>query len=180
MSPRFVRLAGVFYGSLVVVAVLWNTLRGRETEFLGDSILASLALGVLTAVGTLTLGLLAYRLLPALRSLSDELGPRLVDGTDYGSLVLISVFSGVGEEALFRGAVQEEFGLVPAAIIFGLLHVGPNRRYLAWTAWAVLAGFVFGYLYALTGGLLAPMVAHSLHNAATFVIWKRSRSAKAG
>lgn len=98
-----------------------------------------------------------------------------MDGADRGSLLLVSVFSGVGEEVFFRGAVQQEFGLLVASVLFGVVHVGPDRRYLVWTAWAVLAGFLFGVLYDFTGGLLAPILAHAAHNAATLLLWKRSR-----
>ena len=98
-----------------------------------------------------------------------------MDGAGRGGLLLVSVFSGVGEEAFFRGAVQQEFGIVAASFVFGLVHVGPDRRYLFWTGWAVLAGFLFGALYAATGGLLAPILAHVAHNAATLLLWKRAR-----
>ena len=177
MSPRFVRFAALFYGSLALVAALWCGLRGLDVRLLGESPAGSLLLGALTAVCTVSLGLLAYRLIPALRSISGDLAPRLVDGADSGSLVLVSIFSGVGEEAFFRGAVQQEFGLVVASLLFGLAHIGPDRRYLVWTAWAVLAGFVFGSIYDLSGGLLAPVIAHAGHNAATLLLWKRSRKA---
>jgi uncharacterized protein len=180
VGPRFVRFAALFYGSLVVVAALWCGLRGFELRLIGDRTSVSLLLGALTAVCTVSLGLLAYRLLPVLRKISEELAPRLVDGADSTSLVLVSVFSGVGEEAFFRGAVQQEFGLVIASLLFGLAHVGPDRRYLVWTAWAVLAGFVFGVLYEVSGGLLAPVFAHSAHNAATLLLWKRSRRSLGG
>jgi len=180
LSPRFVRFAALFYGSLTVVAAIWCGLRGFGVSLTGQSPAASLLLGATTAACTLSLGLLAYRVLPALRSISEELAPRLVDGADRRSLVLVSVFSGVGEEAFFRGAIQQEFGLVAASLLFGLAHIGPDRRYLVWTAWAVLAGFVFGALYDLSGGLLAPVSAHAAHNAATLLLWKRSRTKKAG
>jgi CAAX protease family protein len=180
MGPRFVRLAGVFYGLLVVAAALLNGLRGRELRWVGDSITLGLLVGLLSAAATVSLGLLVYRLLPLMQKIADELAPRLVDGVDTGSLVLVSVFSGVGEEVFFRGALQPEFGLVAASLIFGLLHVGPDRRYLVWTAWAIFAGFLFGVLYEATGGLLAPVLAHSLHNAATLVLWKRSRAGLKG
>ena len=175
MGPRFVRFAALFYGSLAVVAALWCGLRGFDVRLLGESPAASVLLGLITAACTVSLGLLAYRALPSLREISEELAPRLVDGADSTSLVLVSIFSGVGEEAFFRGAVQQEFGLVVASVLFGLAHVGPDRRYLVWTAWAVLAGFVFGVLYEVSAGLLAPMLAHSAHNAATLLLWRRSR-----
>ena len=175
MGPRFVTFAALFYGSLTVAAALWVTLRGFELRLTGDSVALSLALGAITPVVTVSLGLLAYRLLPVLREVAEELAPRLVDGASRTSLVLVSVFSGVGEEAFFRGAVQQEFGLVVASVVFGVVHVGPDRRYLWWTAWAALAGFLFGTLYDVAGGLLAPILAHAAHNAATLLLWRRSR-----
>jgi CAAX protease family protein len=175
VGPRFVRFAGTFYGALVVAAALWSALRGRDLHFLGDSVGASLLLGALTAVVTISLGLLAYRLLPVLREIAEELAPRLVDHADRSSLVLVAIFSGLGEETFFRGALQPEFGLVVASLAFGLVHVGPDRRYLVWTAWAILAGFMFGALYEITGGLLAPILAHCVHNAVTLLLWKHSR-----
>jgi CAAX protease family protein len=178
LSPRFVRFAALFYGSLTVVAAVWSGLAGFELRPFGGDPVAGLLLGALTAACTVSLGLLAYRLLPVLRSISEELAPRLVDGAEWKGLVLVSIFSGVGEEAFFRGAVQQEFGLVVASLLFGLVHVGPDRRYLVWTAWAVLAGFVFGAIYDASGGLLAPVVAHAGHNAATLLLWKRSRRDK--
>src|SRR5918998_3705123 len=173
LGPRFVTFAALFYGSLAVVAALWCGLRGFDVSLLGASATASALLGLATAACTVALGLLAYRLLPTLREISEELAPRLVDGADATSLVLVAIFSGVGEEAFFRGALQQEFGLVLASLLFGLAHVGPDRRYFVWTAWAVLAGFVFGFLYEVSGSLLAPILAHTAHNAATLLLWKR-------
>lgn len=155
--------------------MVWISLRGLDLRLVGNSAAPSVALGLLTPAITVPLGLLAYRLLPVLRELADELAPRLVDGAGHGSLLLVSLFSGVGEEVFFRGAVQQEFGLVAASVAFGVVHVGPDRRYLFWTGWAVLAGFLFGALYDVTGGLLAPILAHAAHNAATLLLWKRSR-----
>jgi uncharacterized protein len=178
VSPRFVRFTALFYGSLAVVAAVWCGLRGFDLPLLGESGGASLLLGILTAACTISLGLLSYRFLPALRSISQELAPRLVDGARSRDLVLLSIFSGIGEEAFFRGAVLQEFGLVVSSLLFGLAHIGPDRRYLVWTAWAVLAGFVYGAIFEVSGGLLAPIIAHAGHNAATLILWKRSRRGK--
>ncbi len=175
MGPRFVRPAALFYGLLTLAAATFGAFQGRNVFALGDRPLVDLALGLAIACGTVALGVALYRIAPALRKISKELAPRVVDGTTRGDLVLISVFSGVGEEALFRGALQPEIGLVAASLLFGAAHVGPDRRYLVWTLWAVGAGFLFGALYEWTGGLLAPTVAHAAHNAATLLLWKRSR-----
>ncbi|MBA2443279.1 MAG: CPBP family intramembrane metalloprotease [Rubrobacter sp.] len=176
MGPQATNLAALFYGSLVVVAALWNGLRGREFRFFEGSALEAAALGFAAAGLTVSLGLLVYRLVPVMRRLSDEIAPQMVDGVPFANLLLLSLFSGVGEEVFFRGAVQPEFGLLAASLLFGLAHIGPDRRYLVWTLWAVLAGFLFGSLYEFTGGLLAPVIAHVLHNATVFGLWKRSRA----
>jgi uncharacterized protein len=76
--------------------------------------------------------------------------------------------------------LQPEIGLVASSLLFGVLHVGPDRRYLVWTLWAVAAGFLFGLLYLWTGGILAPVTAHVMHNAATLLLWKRSRQKQSG
>ena len=175
VGSRFVSFAAVFYGLLAVAAAVWCGLRGIQLPILGPRPAVGLALGLATAAGTVSLSLLAYRLIPVTRKLADELAPSLVDGADSSGLVLVALFSGIGEEVFFRGAVQQEFGVLIASVAFGLAHVGPDRRYLLWTAWAVLAGGVFGLLFESTGGLLAPVTAHAAHNAATLLIWKRSR-----
>jgi membrane protease YdiL (CAAX protease family) len=176
MGRRFVGLAAVFYATLLFATVVLNGIRSEDAFALGDSVPFSLASGTATACGTVALSIFFYRLLPGLRRLSDELAPLLVDGAKGRYLVLVSVFSGVGEEAFFRGALQPVLGLVLTSLLFGVLHVGPDRRYLVWSLWAIAAGFLFGFLYEWTGGLLAPMNAHVLHNAATLLLWRRYRT----
>lgn len=178
MGPSFVRLAAVFYGVLVLAAAVLGALGDRNVLDPGDSPVLALALGVAAACVTVLFSIVSYRLAPVVRELAAELGPLLVDGARRRDLVLVSVFSGVGEEALFRGALQPVLGIWLSSLLFGALHVGPDRRYLWWTAWAVGAGLLFGLLYAWTGGLLAPVVAHVSHNAATLLLWRRRRAVK--
>lgn len=180
MGPRFVALAAAFYAALLLAAAVVGLLGGRNIFALGDSAVFDLLVGVISACVTVALGIILYRLLPSLRRLSDELAPHLVDGAKWRDLVLVSIFSGVGEEAFFRGALQPEIGLVVSSLLFGVLHVGPDRRYLVWTAWAVGAGFLFGLLYLWTGGILAPVTAHVLHNAATLLLWNWFRRKRPG
>jgi CAAX protease family protein len=175
-----VRLAVVFYAALLLVAAVLGALGGRDVFVLGDSAVFGLYVGAATACSTVILGVILYRLLPVLRVISEELAPLLVDGARVRDLIVVSVMSGVGEEALFRGALQPVLGILVTSLLFGVLHVGPDRRYLVWTVWAIGAGFLFGALYEWTGGILAPMTAHVLHNAATLLLWKWSRRKRSG
>ena len=176
-APRLLGTAALFYGALVLVAAAIGALLSRNVFALGGPLAPSLALGVATACGTVISGLLAYKAFPAFKKLSEELAPFVVDGMRRRDILILAALSGVGEEALFRGALQPEIGIVAASLLFGALHVGPDRRYLLWTLWAVGAGFLFGALYEWTGGILAPVVAHALHNAATLLLWRYSRKA---
>ncbi len=178
MGPRFVGLAAAFYAALLLAAAVLGTFTGRNAFAMGERLIFDLSVGVAVACGTVISGLVLYRLSPVLRKISGELAPHLVDGARKRDLVLVSVFSGIGEEVFFRGALQPAIGLVAASLLFGAVHVGPDRRYLVWMLWAAGAGFLFGVLYLWTGGILAPATAHVLHNAATFLLWRRSRHRK--
>ena len=92
-----------------------------------------------------------------LRPLFSGVGPR--------DVVVISAAAGVGEELLFRGALQAELGLAAASVTFGLLHIG-GRDTATFGVWVMVMGAGLGWLAMLTGGLLAPIVAHAAYDAA--------------
>ena len=77
----------------------------------------------------------------------------------------LAILSGIAEEALFRGALQPQVGLVAASLIFGLAHFVPRREFAVWTGTTILAGFALGLLFQKTGNLIAPTVAHFVVNA---------------
>ncbi|MBI1801740.1 MAG: CPBP family intramembrane metalloprotease, partial [Chloroflexi bacterium] len=78
------------------------------------------------------------------------------------SALAAGLLAALGEETFFRGIVQAELGLVPAALLFALLHGGRGFNLLA--LWAVLEGLLLGWLYQLSGNLLLPMIAHGVHD----------------
>ena len=72
-------------------------------------------------------------------------------------VVVISLAAGIGEELFFRGALQPEVGLIPASLVFGVLHMG-TRGTIAFGGWAAVMGAALGWLAVATEGLLAPIV----------------------
>ena len=82
--------------------------------------------------------------------------------------VLIALAAAVASASAYvtvRHLARTEHPLVivfyfPLVALFALLHVGPGRRFLPWTLWALVMGLVFGALVELTGDLGAPIVAH--------------------
>ena len=83
-----------------------------------------------------------------------------------GSLDIIAFagLSAVAEELFFRGALQPVIGIVATSLVFGLLHIGPDKKFLVWTAQAAAMGFALGGLFWVTGDLIAPMTAHFVIN----------------
>ncbi len=69
---------------------------------------------------------------------------------------VVALFAALGEELLFRGALQPLIGLVPVAILFGLLHATA----LVHVILATLLGLWLGWLYQWTGSLWPPIAAH--------------------
>ncbi|MCB9787590.1 MAG: CPBP family intramembrane metalloprotease [Deltaproteobacteria bacterium] len=76
------------------------------------------------------------------------------------AIIVLAVTSAVGEEILFRGALQPLLGFWMTALLFGLMHGGTMRRFRAWVVFAILAGLLFGALASFTGDLLAPTLCH--------------------
>jgi membrane protease YdiL (CAAX protease family) len=89
-------------------------------------------------------------------------------GSPRGSVALIAVLAGLGEELLFRGVIQAGLerelgavaGLLIASLLFGLAHFITRAYFLL----ATLMGIIFGLLYQWTGNLLVPVLVHALYD----------------
>ena len=84
----------------------------------------------------------------------------LLGGMSANQALILALTSAVGEEIFFRGFLQSWLGLVTASILFGLLHIAPDRRLWLWPILAIGMGFAFGWLFEYTGDVLAPILAH--------------------
>lgn len=82
--------------------------------------------------------------------------------------VAVALVSGVAEEALIRALLQPILGLVPAAAVFAVLHVVPDRRLWFWPLFALVAGILLGGLFA-GYGYPAAATAHVLINLVALV-----------
>lgn len=83
-------------------------------------------------------------------------------------LAVVCVLAGLGEEALFRGAIQgalsDWLGPVPAlaaaSLLFGCAHLVTP----AYGIIAALLGLYLGVLWLVSGNLLVPVVAHAAYD----------------
>ena len=86
-----------------------------------------------------------------------------------GGPLIIYLVTGVPEEFLFRGLLQNlltqwlgpRAGLVIASVIFGLAHL-PDPRYVLL---ATIAGVAYGWVYARTQRITASAITHALVDA---------------
>ncbi|MBI1849768.1 MAG: CPBP family intramembrane metalloprotease [Planctomycetes bacterium] len=127
-----------------------------------SSIACEVGVGAAAAGVILGLTSLAGRF-PIMEELEAEFA-RILGRLAFGEVCLLAVASGIGEEVLFRGALQPIVGYVPASLLFGCVHTGPDRRFFAWTLFALGVGFAFGGVVMWRESLLAVITAHALVN----------------
>lgn len=183
-------------GWLVVFAVLFEGgLAPLSLVFgwlLGQSPLASFALsardaaiGIVATVPMLALLAVVMRwpigpFARIKRFFDDDVCP-LLHTRPWSDFALVSLAAGVGEEMLFRGAIQGALArslgpgpaLIAASLIFGALH--PITR--TYAVMAALLGAYLGALWMLTGNLLTAIVAHGLYDfvALTVLVLRSAR-----
>lgn len=87
--------------------------------------------------------------------------------------VPIYLAAGIGEEALFRGALLEPCGLVVSSLLFTLLHIAYWRKPLM-LAYVFLTGLLFGALYLYTKSLFLCIVVHFSFNLVVSILLKRN------
>ena len=104
----------------------------------------------------------------------------LVDGGDWGRLALgaaiLLVFTGLAEELLFRGVIQEGLtrvlggaGPAAAALLFGCTYLAAGPA--AYAGFVTAVGFGFGWVVRRTDSLLGVSVAHGLMNVGLLLVW---------
>ncbi len=173
VSSRWTLIALGLYTPLAVAACVWSVLAegalpfGHPEPWLEAPYTTRFALSVL---GGVTLGIVVIastRMLVRRVTWAQNLHlefRNLLGPLSGPSIAVLALTSGFAEEMFFRGAMQPALGLWLSALIFGAVHVGPNRSFLPWTVWAFAMGLAFGVLFVATGVLWGPIIAHVLIN----------------
>jgi membrane protease YdiL (CAAX protease family) len=153
------------YGSLALAAILISAARGDVDIYRIEGISTPLFMALSPIIG-LALGLvvvflsrLAVHRFDWARRLHNDFR-QILGKLSYKEILVLALASSIGEELLFRGALQPIVGVWAQAIVFALLHIGPGLRFLPWTASALVIGLLFGFIFQLTGDLGGPIVAH--------------------
>ena len=168
-------MGGIGAWSVVVLQHrdLWHLLLGDRPVM--SVLVVGPVLGLATAWGAWWI-ISRPRLDNVRHTYSEMIGPWMARWTDRWFL---SFCAGVGEELLFRGALQHWSGVPLTAFIFVAVHGYLDPRKLPLFIYGLYmtgAMMVFG-LVAEAGGLLAPMIAHTLVDV---VLLRRLRAEYAG
>lgn len=174
-GPAFYVVAWIFYLVLAIAGLLWvGAQRGRlGLDLFVDpgSWWIDLGAGLATGGVLLLLWWLLCRSVAAARALEAEVA-RLLAPLAVAEALSLALISALAEELFFRGALQGAIGLVPAAVLFALLHAGPGKSFRVWTLFALAGGLALGALVALrgpVGPLGGAIVAHLLVNGVNLV-----------
>jgi membrane protease YdiL (CAAX protease family) len=174
-DPPAVRAVALLHqeGALAVVAVAGLAFRegGPVAPLLpAGSWIESIAAGI--GVG-FVVGVLLWtaRFLAPMRQL-QRFQSRLVRDWSIADALAVALLSGLAEEALLRALLQPLIGLLPAAALFAVLHLVPDRRLWLWPVVALAMGVVLGLLYERFG-YPAAAAAHILLNALALLHLRR-------
>lgn len=122
---------------------------------------------------SIALGVAGGLLLVAVSRLLEEWRPmrrmqqqfaELLGRVTPGAAFLLALVSSVGEEILFRGAIQPHLGPWITSALFAVCHVPFDRSMRAWPACAFVAGLGLAFAAEWSGSLVAPILAHLIVN----------------
>jgi uncharacterized protein len=128
------------------------------------SLVSSAALGLAVATAIIAFTRMTVPRFAWAQRLHSELRPAARDLT-LGQILMLAGLSSLGEELLFRGLLVPTLGVVLSALLFGLAHQIKGSSRWVWTGWATAVGLMLGAIFALTGSLVGPLLAHAIINA---------------
>ena len=178
-ADGFLNLAGLFEGSLALLALGLGWLIDIDPLQALDARWGDFAYGIAAAAGMLLIFLATDRLpieqLRRVKTMLIEFLGRPLAKCRWYELILLAAFVGFCEELLFRGFLQpwlersssRTTALVASNVIFGLLHAVT----LFYALLAGLLGAFLGWLLDATGSrrLLVPIVAHAVYDYLAFL-----------
>ncbi|WP_436792699.1 CPBP family glutamic-type intramembrane protease [Actinospongicola halichondriae] len=166
--PRTWVIAGVLIGfsiaSLALVGRLNVVVGPVDGATMGVGLLVGAAWLVATHIGHAVL----CRLFPSfIEQVRDLYGLGVGDppARVLGPILAMAL----AEELLFRGVVQGSAGFVAGVLVYTAVQVAERKWALVLAAF--LGGVVWGGLFEVTGGLVAPFLAHALWTVSLTLVW---------
>ena len=165
----FVRSSTLFYVAMAGIGSLIANYNHHSLKIIlsipADPLAASklFGLGLMGALVLLIANFLFESQFPSYHAFRKVL-MQMVGQATVPMALYLAIISAIGEELLFRAGIQPGLGLVATALIFGLLHIGPQGLLSIWMLWAVMSGLLMGWMFAATGSLWPSLICHFLVN----------------
>ena len=131
------------------------------------SVVLSIGVGLCMGAATIAASRVIVRRAPWARAMCAALQPPL-SGVAQRALVTRAIGGAIGEELLFRGLLVPTLGILGSSILFGAAHQLRDEGRWIWMVWATIMGLLFAIVFAATGSLAGPIVAHAVINASNF------------
>ena len=166
----------IFYTGMTAVALILGFVFHKNIQYIQATTLwRDLAWGIGFGVVIVGLSVSLSRNTPIFDGIHRFLRPHL-GGLSMIEIILLSLFSAMGEEFFFRGFLQTSIGWIGASLIFGLIHLGPTKEFFPWTLFALSVGLLLGYIKETSLSLTAPILIHFLVNWGniTFIVKRNS------
>ena len=181
-EPALLNLGGITLLSvaLAAVGVGWRTRRNSSaalrrlglrlplkrdwTTGLASGVAMYVAVGIFTSLWRSSVGEADFAIqTEAARALFDSFNSSLLAG------LMLALLSAIGEEILFRGAMQPVFGIGITSLAFSAIHM----QYAQSPAIAIIFGvsLAFGVLRS-RGSTSAAIIAHACYNALPFLVFR--------
>ena len=181
-------MAVVVEGGLALVAlvVAWLFRVPLRDMFpaVGAPLVSAIVRGLLATLPMLVIfWLLVNPNWPMMRQLREQvqwLIDEMFPSRSIAQFAMVAILAGVGEELLFRGALQSILGnwttpiigLVITSLLFGLAHALSKLYFL----FAVVVGAFLGWMTLKYNDLVAPMVAHGVYDFLALVYLSRQKA----
>jgi uncharacterized protein len=149
-------------------------------EVLLRSVIASAPMFALLAYVTRS----RWKPLVELRNQVEQLVGEIFRGVSWLGLAAVAIAAGVGEELLFRGALQPlaerwwgpAAGLMAVSLLFGVVHAVSPAYFL----FATIVGLYLGGLAQFLDELVTPIVVHAAYDFAALLMLRRISPRSAG
>ncbi len=171
---NFVLSSSVFYVGMAGVGAMVSLYRHHSLKKIltlpaeMPALATLLGLGFLGAAVLLIANYLFEEQFPSFKIFRHVLMQMIGSATVPVALYLAFI-SAIGEELLFRAAVQPVLGLIGTSLLFGLLHLGPQGLISVWTLWAIISGLMLGWMFDSTGNLWPSLICHFMVNAVSML-----------
>ena len=185
---RVVMLAVLVEGGLVLLALVIGWLFEKHPLSRLKLDLAGVGWGLVAMLPLLAAFYVMNRWpigpLAGLKKFSETTVRPMMQPLSKVDLLGISCLAGLGEEMVFRGLAQDLLGtqmplawaIVAVSLMFGLVHaITPTYFVLA-----ALASAYLGWVYALTGDIAAPIVAHAAYDFVALLVLVRDDGTRSG